>query len=354
MISNFVSKIKFFSLGYRYEKKQKILKKLNNFSKNIVSKINKDKNKKISYFSFGKKNKNKKFYIIQRNSFNTGFFSNFTYVLNHLLIAKKKKFIPVIDMENFPNLYNEITKVNNTYNSWEYYFERVSKYKLKEVYKSKNVFFSSGKFLKNFIINSGNLKFEPVIKNFIKVNSFIKKEEEKFYLKNFKNNTILGVLFRGQEQKYSPGHFLPPNIKQIEFKIKKYLKKYNIDKIFLVTEEQKYLDVLKKKYPKKIIYFNSLRSYNTNRYYSYNRRNHRYLLGKEILIEMLLLSKCNYVIGSNTNVIETAKLFSLINKNNTKFDYINNGINSKNPLVRRWIWDLKNILPYSLGGFKIK
>ena len=69
---------------------------------------------------------------------------------------------------------------------------------------------------------------------------------------------------------------------------------------------------------------------------------------------MLLLSKCNYVIGSNTNVIETAKLFSLINKNNTKFDYINNGINSKNPLVRRWIWDLKNILPYSLGGFKIK
>ena len=48
MISNFVSKIKFFSLGYRYEKNQKILKKLNNFSKNIVSKINKDKNKKIS------------------------------------------------------------------------------------------------------------------------------------------------------------------------------------------------------------------------------------------------------------------------------------------------------------------
>jgi len=354
MISNFVSKIKFFNLGYRYEKKQEILKKLNNFSKKIVYKINKGNNKKISYFSFGKKNKTKKFYIIQRNSFNTGFFSNFTYVLNHLLIAKKKKFIPVIDMKNFPNLYNERNKINNTYNSWKYYFEAVSKYKLEEVYKSKNVFFSSGKFLKNFIQNSGNLKFAPIIKKYIKINSIIKNIEKKFYLKNFNNKIVLGVLFRGQDQKYSPGHYLPPSVKQIIYKIDTYLKKYNIDKIFIVTEEQKYLDVLKKKYPNKIIFYNSLRSYNTNRYYFYSRKNHRYLLGKEILIEMLLLSKCDYVVGTNTNVIETAKLFSLVNNNRIQFDYINNGLNSKNPFIRRWLWDFKNILPSYLGGFKTK
>ena len=41
-------------------------------------------------------------------------------------------------MENFTTIYNEKKKIDNTYNAWEYYFEKLNKYSLK-VYKSQNV-----------------------------------------------------------------------------------------------------------------------------------------------------------------------------------------------------------------------
>ena len=56
--------------------------------------------------SFGTKNKNKIFYVINRTP-GGGMFSNLNFVVHHLFIAEKFKFIPIIDMENFPTLYNE-------------------------------------------------------------------------------------------------------------------------------------------------------------------------------------------------------------------------------------------------------
>ena len=77
-------------------------------------------------------------------------FSNFIYVLNHLEIAKRNNFIPIVDMENFTTIYNEKEKIDNTYNAWEYYFEKLNKYSLKEVYKSQNVIISENSFYDSF------------------------------------------------------------------------------------------------------------------------------------------------------------------------------------------------------------
>ena len=82
----------------------------------------------------------------------------------------------------------------------------------------------------------------------------------------------------------------------------------------------------------------------------YNRKNHRYKLGKEILIEAILLSKCSEIIGTRTNVTETARLFAY-QKKNIKIRYIKNGINFENPFLRRWNWHYKKFAPEILGGF---
>ena len=63
----------------------------------------------FSFHSFGNLNKDKIFYIIRRYPW-AGFFSNITFILNHLKICKKMKFIPIIDMENYPTIYNEKIK----------------------------------------------------------------------------------------------------------------------------------------------------------------------------------------------------------------------------------------------------
>ena len=65
--------------------------------------INIRDNFKLNFF--GNKNKNKFFYVIRRSP-GSGLFSNLTYVLNHLKIADKYKFIPVVDMENFLTIYS--------------------------------------------------------------------------------------------------------------------------------------------------------------------------------------------------------------------------------------------------------
>ena len=95
----------------------------------------------IALKSFGAKNKDKIFYVI-RGSPDAGLFSNVTFILNHLKIAEKFKFVPVIDMENFPNIYNEKKPLYGNLNSWNYYFKNINKYTLKEVYKSKNIIFT--------------------------------------------------------------------------------------------------------------------------------------------------------------------------------------------------------------------
>ena len=62
----------------------------------IIKELNYLKNKKIFNlekditYNFGEKNKNKIFYVINRSP-GAGFFSNLTFVLNHMEYAKKKK-----------------------------------------------------------------------------------------------------------------------------------------------------------------------------------------------------------------------------------------------------------------------
>ena len=93
-------------------------KKLKNINLSNLSDIN--------LKSFGELNKNKIFYIIRRNPA-AGFFSNITFVLNHLLICELMNFIPIVDMKNFPTIYNEKNKIKNSNNSWDYYFQKLNK-----------------------------------------------------------------------------------------------------------------------------------------------------------------------------------------------------------------------------------
>ena len=38
-------------------------------------------------------------------------------------------------MENFPTIYNELKKIDNTNNSWNYYFDNKIKTKITQIYK---------------------------------------------------------------------------------------------------------------------------------------------------------------------------------------------------------------------------
>ena len=103
-----------------------------------------------------------------RRSPGAGMFSNVNYVVNHLKICDQYNFTPIVDMENFTTIYNEREKINNTYNAWEYYFEKLNKYSLKEVYKSQNVILTSQFYQNNMetdIYKKDFFKYLKKIKN---------------------------------------------------------------------------------------------------------------------------------------------------------------------------------------------
>lgn len=323
-------------------------------NKKIIIQKSIHKNDKLLYSikSFGKINKNKTFYVINRFP-GGGMFSNLNFVIHHLYIADKFGFIPIIDMENFPTFYNEKSKINNSYNSWDYYFEKINKYNLKEVYKSANVILINNKTYKcKYFDGYNNLgpEHKKILNKYIKFKQDIIHESKNFINKNFTNKKILGVHFRGTDQKTQERHPYPATIPQMEKKIYSLLDSKKFDKVFLVTEEKKYLNYFKNKISEKLLYTKSYVSKNKNIFEQSTRNRHRYKIGRENIINMICLSTTDHILSVSSNLADAATFFSKKKIPNTK---IENGYNSDNIFIAQFMWYIKKYLPEFLGGFKI-
>ena len=73
-------------------------------------------------------------------------------------------------------------------------------------------------------------------------------------------------------------------------------------------------------------------------------------MGRDVIVEMLLLSKLSTLVCSRSNVSELATLISG-NEDYEVFE-IWNGMNTKKIILGLFLWDIKRLLPEFLGGFK--
>jgi hypothetical protein len=308
-------------------------------------------NDKLVYnkkYNLGYLNKNKIFYVIKKNFSANGFFSNFTFVLDHLEYALKKKYIPVVDMENFQTVYNEKKRINKTFNSWEYYFSNLSKYNLSNVYKSRNVIFSSDSRIKKIQLDKDYSKKKLL--NKIKINKNILLEYNNAKKKIFgSKKKILAVLVTGSLQKIVTNHELPLTPKEYVYIVKEKFKQYKCNKIFIVTEDIDYLNAFQKEFKDKLIYLKRPRSrclafFSHNIHFeNYSRNSHRYKLGKEILIDALLLSDSPIFIYFGSNIARFSIFYSRLKQ---KRFQISTELNSNIRFYARWKWYLKVYFPF--------
>ena len=303
--------------------------------------------------SFGDKNPDKFFYVIWRDNIGSGFFANLNTFLRHLEFAKKINFIPVIDCENFPTIYNTKNPINNSKNSWQYYFHQPSPYSLEEVYQSKNVFFSSG-FDINIeasIENCSDKKLRSKKQIFledVKLQDNVKQELAKYdqYFNN--NKKILGVHIRGKDMNTTQLHPFGPTMEQIFRYTDEMLSKYKIDKIFLACEDLNCFEMFLKKYRDKTFFIDVFRLKKYNSFNINPRENHRYLLGLEVLVEAILLSKCSHFLRGPGNIAD----FAMVIGNHEVIYTINNGKNSKKRYIARFSYNIKKYLPKNFFGLK--
>lgn len=303
--------------------------------------------------SFGDKNPDKTFFVIWRDNIGSGFFSNLNLFLQHFEFARQFNFIPVIDCENFPTIYNTEKPINNSKNSWQYYFHQVSPYSLEEVYQSKNVIFSTG-FLINHSASFELLNnYQPrspkqIFNDEIKLQDNVINELAKYQHYFDNNSKILGVHIRGKDINTTQHHPFGPTLEQIFRYTDEMLNKYQIDKIFLACEDLDYFNQFTKKYHDKVFFADIYRSSKLNSFNLNPRENHRYLLGLEVLTETLLLSKCSHMLCSSSNIANFA--FD-IGDFQVRY-FIDNGINSSRRYVAKYKFFLKSKLPKNFFGLK--
>ena len=135
------------------------------------------------------------------------------------------------------------------------------------------------------------------------------------------------------------------------YELKDYLNSINHVKKNLMDSEDEFWE---KKYPayiiNKCLYLNNYRMNKIDSFKVYPRSKHRYKLGKEILLDTLMLSKCNGLSYIKSNVISAAITLS---KKKMKIHEIFLGYNSRNKFISKWLWFLKYMLPSNFGGLKI-
>jgi len=300
--------------------------------------------------SFGDKNPDKIFFVIRQEGLGRGLFSILSGVICYLNFAERCGFVPVVDFENFKTEYNQEEEIGATKNAFEYYFFPLVNIKLNEVYSSKCVVFSGNGYPKGYDYTIANIpglyktfqkyiKIRPEIEQLVKVS------------KNSQEKKVLGVHFRGQEMRTAPGHWFPPSNKQMFKAIDTMLQRGTFDCIFVCSEDERLLNILYERYPGMVISNDHYRTQGVNAYKENPRNNHKYLLGREVLVDMLCLSQCDALISCSSNVAWMSRFV-----NNNRYSstiFINNGPNSNFWLLAKVLWSIKNILPANMGGFKI-
>lgn len=267
-----------------------------------------------------------RYYIIRRRAPWAGFFANYLYVACHIQYAFEHGYIPVVDMENYPTLYNEDHAINGSVNGWEYYFEQPNGVKLKTAYESRNYIISdTSNYLNRLPYKEGDNvfelnkdethKFNRDVLSCIPIKDTVKKElsdEQKIL-----NGKILGVHVRGTDKREAvkDHHISATTLKYVQ-KTQSFLNEHNVDKILLCCDEDSTVAVFKKEFGDMVITTDAYRAKQGSHIGIHveqgnsNRENHKYKLGYEVLRDCYLLSKCTYLIYSHSNVTNTALIWN--------------------------------------------
>jgi len=163
------------------------------------------------------------YYIIRRQDPLVGLLSNFMVFAGHIRYALSNGWLPVVDMQNYPNAYLAPEKLGKE-NSWEYYFEQPLRIRLEVAYAGENVILSDGganlprpdtariAFFENrdnvltewrMLVKMGLLKVKPAL-----LQEILSVRQKLFASKD----RVLGVLLRGTDYvaRRPHGHHIPP------------------------------------------------------------------------------------------------------------------------------------------------
>jgi hypothetical protein len=239
---------------------------------------------------------------------------NIWMVLNALLnINENEKLF--VDMETNKTINNEDEKLFDTYNAWEYYFEQIDINQRKsnklDFYNLKRMLHYDKRYTNDDKVCA---RLRKLFWNNFKFKKNLKEEIDSFYYDNIKSKNTLGVQIRLTDMAH--GH----NVKKLEhyiIRIKQILaKNKEIKQVFLATDDQEVINVLSRELKVPIIYLEDIYRATKNKpdLLPYDRCEcdrplHKYNLGREVIIDIFLLSKCNQILKADISCVSHLAVF---------------------------------------------
>ena len=281
----------------------------------IIHNIKKDVYKKISSKEIDYKNNT--FIIIRRPCKMGGLFSFYKVFLSCMLKFIIEGYIPILEVESYPTIFNGFKANSSSINPWEYFFNQPFNYKLENVLKNaKKIKYYNCKRehstpqYHNFYSKKISIDFwHNFGKTYIPIKNEIIKELNNIMKILFKgSNNILGVLIRGTDYlaKKPKKHPIPPSCERIINDIKEMDTINSYNWIFVVTEDIKIREKIINKFKEKIKYIKPKieinYNYKSKKYLAFNKNLKGNLDNLKIyLINILILSKCIDIITARTN-----------------------------------------------------
>ena len=268
------------------------------------------------------------YYIVRRclGWGGVGFFSNYLYALTHIAYAKDNGWIPVVDMSNYRTLYSENHPVNGSRNDWDHYF-------LQPV--DTRTAYASGR----FILSDGwnrKLDYHPIREtdelielipertarlreqtaDYTRIRPDILEEFETWEREHFAGKRVLGVHWRGTDKIVPPpGHRPAPSLSRLFDAVRTAAERLHPDLVFLASDESGVRERLESETTIPVVSADSFRLAPGDgrglhlAAIRHARPDHRYLLGLEVLRDAWLLSRCDGLVHSHSNVVNAALLF---------------------------------------------
>lgn len=254
----------------------------------------------------GEGNPDKTFFVIGTEDRIRGWGNLLVGAARNIAYAKSKGFIPIIDMQNFPNQYLSYDQLRK-HNSWNDFFKDINEVSLSEVYKSKNVIVCGVDVERYVTPDISDIKYNARTESYI-------NERRQNCLKD--SHRSLGVIYRGTDY-HSANHETHPIVHDI-YKYMDYIdvqmKKYKCDNIFLATEVSEAVEVFRNHFGDRLTYTDQRRySKDERRFLSdvhFDRDDDYYMKGAEYLAVLDILSRCNALIGQDNGTFRGAQLLN--------------------------------------------
>lgn len=285
----------------------------------------------LKFEELGELNPNKNIYYMYLSAKSNGFFTYWRYAMNGLMFCERYNFTPVIDWtSNSP--YFEEEGINGIKNPFEYYYEPLSNIKCEDAKKSKNVVvYSENSAIARKEFYKNDFKEDEVVKinkKYIKLKKNVADLIQNNIEQLLGDKKTLAVHIRGVEWGKIKNHPMPIELEEYIKKIEEAIEKYKFEQIFLATDSEKTIDYLSNKYGNKLIFYkDAIRTPKDSHTLAIfdntiKREKNNYLLGLEVLRDMMTLASCQGIIAGTSNVSTAAYITKLSNDEEYIYKYI--------------------------------